>query len=293
MAKLKTVLTKVKLKTLTMIAPRAAGKLATDLFIESRNAANPYRKSFVPMGARAIPIKTSGEKVKQIYVWGDKGDVVLLLHGWGANCASMFGFVPSLQKSGFRVATFDAPAHGSSEGEFASMMEYMQTTQEVIDKLNTEVGPVTKLIAHSLGGIIATAVSARLSKIEQMILISAPYSLVDVLNIWASGFMKLSQTIENRIFSELLKMNGVPVQHWTIGLHSKHVDVPVMVIHDDKDRIVNLTHLERIASAFKLGSTKVTHGYGHFKILSNREVHQSAADFFEQYQTELLGEAIA
>ncbi|MFL0804904.1 MAG: alpha/beta hydrolase [Agarilytica sp.] len=293
MGKFNTILTKAKLKTLTLIAPTSAGKLATSLFIESRNAANPYRKSFVPMGARALSVNTGCGKVKQVYIWGDKGDVVLLLHGWGANCASMFGFVPSLQKSGFRVATFDAPAHGSSEGEFASMMEYMQTTREVIDQINTDVGPVTKIIAHSLGGIIATAVSARMSKIEQMVLISAPYSLVDVLNIWASGFMKLSQTIENRIFSELLKMNGVPVQHWTIGLHSKHVKIPVMVIHDDKDRIVNLTHLSRIASAFKFGSTKVTHGFGHFKILSNREVHQSSVDFFNRHQTELLGEAIA
>ncbi len=290
MSMLKKVLLKTKLRTLTLLAPKRAGKLATELFIKSRNQSNPYRKAFTPMGARAVPIYTDNGKVKQAYLWGgDDGDIVLLVHGWGADCASMFSFVPYLQRAGYRVATFDAPAHGSSEGEFASMMEYQRACEQVIRQL----GPVTKIISHSLGGIIATAVAARTPNIEQCVLISAPYSLVDVLAIWSRGFMRLSKKIEDRIFAELLEMNGVPVQHWTIGLHSKNLDMPTLVIHDENDPIVDLSHLSRIANAFRSSSTKVTKGFGHIKILSNKDVLQEAADFVSMKNESTLGEAIA
>ena len=116
---------------------------------------------------------------------------------------------------------------------------------------------------------------------------------MDVLAIWSRGFMKLSKKIEDRIFAELLAMNGVPVHHWTVGLHSKHIGVPTLVIHDEDDPVVDLSHLSRIADAFASSSTKVTKGFGHIKILSNKDVLQEAADFVSMKTELTLGEAIA
>ena len=127
MSNIKRSLGKLRLKVLSTIAPKIAGQIATKLFTQSRNEANPHKKAFTPAGAKAIPIQDPKSKVKQIYLWGDEGEIVLLVHGWGAECGSMFGFVPKLLKQGYRVATFDGPAHGSSDGEYSTMWEYVES----------------------------------------------------------------------------------------------------------------------------------------------------------------------
>ena len=48
--------------------------------------------------------------------WGGQGPWVVLVHGWGGHAGQLHAFVPALLAAGFRVAAFDAPAHGASGG---------------------------------------------------------------------------------------------------------------------------------------------------------------------------------
>ncbi|MGI2029239.1 alpha/beta hydrolase [Endozoicomonas acroporae] len=275
-----------QLRLLSYLAPPLAGRLATRLFAQSRNEANPHSKALTPNGAKAIALNKEQVRVKEIYLWegpdksNKEGDIILLVHGWGANCASMFGFVEPLLTQGYRVAAFDAPAHGSTEGDYTTMAECVAATTAVIDRL-TDVGPVRQVVAHSLGGIIAMAACAPRDDIRQMVLIATPFSLLDVLDIWSRGFMQLRPGIRQRILKQLLVDNGVPVSHWDIGLHGADYPWPVKVIHDKDDKIVSHSHAHRIAKA--LGDTDVhtTEGLDHFRPLINRDVHQQVVDFFQ------------
>jgi pimeloyl-ACP methyl ester carboxylesterase len=282
MADIQVFVNKAKLSILSVLTPIAAGKLATGLFTQSRNAANPHKEAFTPMGAKAIPFEDKASKVKNIYVWGDEGDIVLLLHGWGSDCSSMFGFTKSLLDEGYRVATFDAPAHGSSKGESATMYEYMVAANTAIKSL----GAVRKVVAHSLGGIIAIATAAQNKGIDQVILVSAPFSLLDVLDIWSKGFMKLSDRIRERILAELLVLNGVPVSYWDIGLHGKELNIPIHVIHDEHDPVVNVSHSRRILNVLRKVSCQYTKGLGHAKILLSKDVHKEVAGFFREVNSQ-------
>lgn len=270
-------LNKIKLKSFSAFSPKLAGQFATKLFVESRNAANPHKQAFTPIGAKAISIETAGSKVKNLYLWGDVGEIVLLVHGWGAECGSMFGFVSELTKKGYRVATFDGPAHGSSEGEFSTMNEYVQETQRVIEKL----GEVTRVIAHSLGGIVALAAIAKNPRIKQVTLISTPYSLLDVLNIWSKSFMEIKEPVRQEILKQLLKDNGVPVSHWDVGLHASHQEAPILIIHANDDGIVSVNHANRIEQAVPQSQVQILEQLGHIRILSSRTTHQLVADFFK------------
>lgn len=276
MSNIKRSLGKLRLKVLSVIAPKIAGQIATKLFTQSRNEANPHKKAFTPAGAKVIPIKNPDSKVKQIYLWGDQGEIVLLVHGWGAECGSMFSFASKLLKQGYRVATFDGPAHGSSDGEYSTMWEYVESTKMVINQL----GDVTRVISHSLGGIVATAASAGNKQIKSLTLISTPYSLMDVLNIWSGSFMQLSSRIREEILAQLLIDNGVPVSHWDVGLHGRNWNVPVQVIHDNDDPVVSSTHATRIANALPQAHTRLFNGLGHVRVLSNGEVHNAILEFF-------------
>lgn len=265
---------KIKVGILSLLAPQVAGKIATQLFSKSRNEANEYRKALIPMGARCEMISSPNHRVENIYIWGDSGDVVLLVHGWGANCSSMFGFVQSLLDQGFRVATFDAPAHGCTQGKYTTMWEYTTAAEHVIEQL----GNVRHIVAHSLGSIVAMAVSAKKPSIESITIVSAPFSLLDVLDIWSNNSIEISDSIRQRVLSQLLKDNGVPVSYWDLGLHGKDWTKPVLVIHDEDDDVVSF-HADKIKKVFPAGEIRLTEGLGHAKILMSKQVHNFVSDF--------------
>ena len=54
--------------------------------------------------------------------WG-AGPTVLLVHGWNGRGAQLGAFAPALVKSGYRVVTFDTPAHGRSPGRATNLPE--------------------------------------------------------------------------------------------------------------------------------------------------------------------------
>ena len=271
-------LQRMKLQVLSLLAPKVAGKIATQLFSQSRNEANEFRKALTPMGARCEKISSPDHRVENVYIWGDSGDIVLLVHGWGANCSSMFGFVQPLLDDGYRVATFDGPAHGCTPGEYATMWEYVTAAKDVIQHL----GDVRFIVAHSLGGIVAMAAAAGDPKVERIALISAPFSLMDVLDIWSGNSMKLPTGIRERVLAQLLEDNGVPVSYWDIGLHGKDWTKPVYVIHDEDDDVVGSNHADQIKQVFKDSKLSLTQGLGHAKILMNQNVHNLVNDFISQ-----------
>lgn len=277
MKKLAKHLAKTGLQLLCFIAPPMAGKFAARAFTSTRNEANPPRQAFTPIGAKVITFKKLHSKVKNIYVWGEKGEIVLLVHGWGADCGSMFGFISPMLKLGYRVATFDGPAHGASEGSRTTMAEYVADTQFVIE----QIGDVSRVIAHSLGGIVAMAALKPFPNIKQLALVSAPCSLLDVLDIWSQGHMKLAPKVKRYILKQLLKDNGVPVSYWDISVHGKEWLGEALVLHDKHDPIVNHYHAELIAAVLPFSKKKLFSALGHIQILSDKSVHQAIGDFFK------------
>src|SRR5262249_49183980 len=80
-----------------------------------------------------------------VWRWGS-GPSVLLAHGWGGHAGRLGQFVPALTAAGFGVVAFDAPAHGASDGWFASLPDFVET----IVRVAGEVDPIG-LIGHSMG----------------------------------------------------------------------------------------------------------------------------------------------
>lgn len=277
MKKLVNQLAKTGLKLLCFIAPPLAGKYAARAFATTRNAANPQRQAFIPIGATAVAVKKPRSKIKNIYIWGETGEIVLLVHGWGADCGSMFSFIRPMLKLGYRVATFDGPAHGASEGNRATMTEYVADTQFIIEQL----GDVSKVIAHSLGGIVAMAALKHFPKIKQLTLISAPCTLLDVLDIWSQSYMKLTPKVKRHVLKQLLKDNGVPVSYWDISVHGKEWRGEALVLHDKQDPIVDHYHAQLIAAVLPCSRKKLFSSFGHFQILSEKSVHHAIEDFFQ------------
>jgi omega-6 fatty acid desaturase (delta-12 desaturase) len=256
------------------VAPGLAGRVAARHFMRSRTGKAPL-KDMAPLGATAIQIH-GGAPIRNGYHWGSRGPAVLLVHGWGSDSSSMYSLVAPLQKRGFRVVAFDAPAHGTQPGTHTTMTAFKSAVAGVIDT----VGGVHAVIAHSLGGIAAVSAIAagRLQPPQRLVLVSAPCSLPTVIERW-SRFLSIGNRAVLHMKADLKRRNGVPVDHWDIAERGCDFDGQVIIFHDHDDSLVPFCEAEKIAIALRHTKLRGTAGLGHRRILFDPAVQAEIVDF--------------
>ena len=80
----------------------AASALGGEVWV----SAGTYRERILLRGSEVVA-----------YRWGRGERAVLLLHGWQGRASQFAPLVRELVAEGFRVTSFDAPAHGASGGQ--------------------------------------------------------------------------------------------------------------------------------------------------------------------------------
>lgn len=266
---------------LAKLAPRAAGRRATDAFSDTR-AYGMYPDDVTPLGARTFEIHGSPD-IRTGYLWGeDDRPAALLVHGWGADSSSMHSLIPPLRELGYRVAAFDAPAHGVSPGSQATMTQFTAAVGAVLDTL----GGVRIIVAHSLGSIAAiAAVAARPQlRVDCIGLIAPTCTLTGVLNRWAER--RLPGSVVDLVKDELHRRNGVPVTHWDVVAHGRGLEVPVVVIHDPADPVVPFAEAEMVVAGLLDARLETAPGRGHMGILMAAEVKNLISAFVSEHAAE-------
>jgi pimeloyl-ACP methyl ester carboxylesterase len=256
------------------VAPNAAARAATDAFSRTRDVPG-VRDDLLPLGAR--PFSVPGQaRVARGYLWGSGGAVAVLLHGWRSDSGSMFSLVEPVLGQGFTVAAFDAPGHGSSEGEIATMREYALAAEAVLSAL----GDVRVVIAHSLGAIAAVASLARTgAPVAGLVFIAPTCTLSGVLERWRPANIKLTRERVDDIYRELHRRNGTPLSHWDVRSLGRGLTCPVLAIHDPDDPVVPFGDSEAIAAALPQTRLLAVRGRGHDAILMAPEVKEAVARF--------------
>lgn len=277
---LATQLRRLSYRLAAKVVPGLAGRIAADAFGRSR--AKGSRTQFrMPLGAVSFEI-SGNQDVRRGFIWRNQGPTVLLVHGWGSDSSSMLGLVKPLLALGFQVAAFDAPAHGESPGNQTTMSRFVAAVAAVIATL----GKVEVMIGHSLGSIATVAALSRAEPhlaqtVRRLVLIAAPSSLVTVLESWAAN-QQLPAPIKDKVYQRLLLQNGVPVSHWDISVLGRGFDLPILVVHDEDDRVVPICEAKKLAQELQNVSLQQTSGLGHSRILSAADVKQMICTFITQ-----------
>ncbi|MCP3138577.1 alpha/beta fold hydrolase [Pyxidicoccus xibeiensis] len=269
-------LVRLGLSVLAAVAPSVAGRVATDLFSRSRHTQKPVTAG-APLGAQVLPLRNGASVVKQAYVWG-KGPTVLLVHGWGADSSSLYSMARPLSQQGFRVVAFDAPAHGASPGNLTTMTEFVTAVGGVMD----ELGELHAVVSHSLGGLATVAALSRDlgRQPRHLILLSVPTNLPELMEGFAANHLRLKPSVLPYMRGELLRRNGVPVEHWDIRTLGPVLRVPTLIIHDVEDSMVSFRQAELIHQVFAGRShVEPTRGLGHRNILLDAEVRKRILHF--------------
>ena len=256
------------------LAPRLTGLGAYKLWFTPTRFQTPASERSALESARVEHLKINDHNIAT-YGWGTSGPMILLVHGWSGRGTQLGSFVEPLIKAGYRVLSFDAPAHGNSSGKQTNLYE----VADVIVRLQEHYGNFESVITHSFGGPCLAVAMQRGLKTSRVINISPPAStkglvekFINTLNIPEKAGINLMDRIENtfgkKIWHEISMENTV-----------KGLDIPALVIHDDQDIDVPWQEGQLVAQSWDNAHFVKTTGLGHRRILRDTTVIESTVNF--------------
>lgn len=212
-----------------------------------------------------------------IKIWSyGEGPPVMLLHGWGGRAQSMHAFVDPLVDAGYRVITFDAPAHGASDGTHTNLIECSGAALQI----GQTFGPLAGVIGHSFGSPTAALAAKHGLRADRLVLLGPPLSIIDMsmeLGVMLGVPRRVCQMTAEQ-FEQRYKFEWEDFETTTLV---RELRQPLLVIHDEKDRIVPIEHGADVAHAAPNGALHVTTGLGHRGILVDSGVVEQAIAFID------------
>lgn len=265
------------LRIVARVAPETAARRAADLFLTPPRTATPERERAWLAGAHRESHLVAGLEIAT-WVWDGASmgaPTVLLAHGWGGRGSQLGAFVAPLRSEGARVIAFDAPAHGASAGRKTNLIQFAETISSMLHRFS-ENGAVRGLVAHSFGAAAATIALAWNARLDRAVFVS-PAEDFDhftgrfrrALRLDAATVERMQRGIERRIGVEWSAVRGRTL--------APRLSQPLLVIHDENDLEVPISHGETLASLWPQARLHRTDGLGHRRILRDADVVAAAS----------------
>jgi pimeloyl-ACP methyl ester carboxylesterase len=266
------------MRILSRVSPAGAAAVAERMFLTPRRHLRPAAEWDVLLTARRCRFRTSSGKLVA-WEWGADPDRprVLLVHGWEGRGSQLGALVEPLAALGFRVVTFDAPGHGDSPGERASLFHFA----EAIERAAETFGPFHAIVTHSMGGASALWASRERPLATRTVMIAPPIDLRDFTRK-LSTTLGLPEAVRLRVHRRLAVRFGVPMEDVRAERLASAMHGPLLVVHDENDREVPIACGEAVAAAWPGAELVRTHGLGHQRILRDPEVLRAVVRFVAQ-----------
>jgi pimeloyl-ACP methyl ester carboxylesterase len=253
--------------------PGVAAPLAEAVWTRPRRYEQPQRER--ALIGDATPLRLGiGLGSMAGWSWGE-GPTVLLVHGWEGRGAQLGSFVGPLLASGYRVVTYDAPAHGQSAGRRASLFTFADAIQAAI----RQVGPVHAIVSHSMGGAATLLAAQGGLDVDRLVLVS-PANADEAPGRFLR-YLGLGPAVLARFRSRIAGRHGVGMRAVAGPELARSVDTPSLVVHDHADRYVPWADGAEIAEALPYSTLYTTNGLGHHRILRDDDVIDEVVRFLQ------------
>lgn len=253
------------------LTPGLSAQLASHLLLRPR--AQPPRawELAAAESARRITFRFGLSGLR----WGDEGrPAVLLMHGWEGRPTQFANFVAPLLARGRQVIALDAPAHGESAGEEATLMEFAMALLEAA----VEIRELEAVVGHSMGAVASAIALSQGLPADRAVLLASASSIEDTLLTFADAFGLPSRAA--RRFVELMgRANGIAAGDLDVSRMVRSLEIPALIVHDRDDAMVPYADGEAIARAWPGAQLLTTTGLGHWKLLTDASVAEQVADF--------------
>ncbi len=262
---------------LGVLFPDAATNFGYKIFATPRTRAKHWKTDAVIDSAVVSDLIVNDTKIK-LYEWGAGDKIVLLVHGWESRGTALRMFVNPLLKKGFKIITFDAPAHGDSGGEQLNLVINAGVIAAIIEKFG---GAFHGAIAHSFGCscviFALEQINPKLS-IERVVLLAVPPRLPVILNNFMSR-VQMPERLRKHIFKKFGDINP-HLETFDTALSENKIHVKkLLLVHDKQDDVTPLSTAERIENNWKNAHLIITEGFGHYRLVKNPDVVRAIVEF--------------
>lgn len=266
-------------------APDLAARWAERLFLTAQRHERPSWEvdalrsaslQRVPFERGWLPVWTWSPALSRPDVEAPR--TVLLVHGWEGRGSQLATFAPKLLARGYRVVAFDAPGHGDSNLQRASVIEHARA----IVALTKALGPFYGLVGHSVGGA-ATLLATRLGlehPIERIALVSPPTAPDKFKELFVRT-LGLDDQVRDAMMARLEARYAMTFEELDVRQDAERLEAALFVVHDRQDRVVPFESGQRIASLAPRGKLMPTIGLGHRAILRTPHVLEAVASFID------------
>lgn len=264
-------------KIVAFISTRLVVRFAAKLFSTPIKHGTPKRELDMDRNSKQVKLFVPAiQKKITVYEYGHSNKKVLLVHGWSGRGTQLVKFAEELRNAGYSTVSFDAPAHGKSEGKTTLMTDFIASILEI----EKQYGPFESAIGHSLGGMSLLNAIREGFAIKNLVIIGSGDIIQDIIDIFIKN-LQLKPNIGNRMRDYFEAKYQISMDSYSAYHAAKAVDIPVLVIHDEDDIEVNVKCAYHIKENLQNGKLVITHNLGHRKILGDKYVIQESLDFIQ------------
>lgn len=267
--------------TTSRLAPGWSAIWLNRLFTAPIRHSAPERETAWLADAEVSRLSFKGGRELALYTWGRPTDpLIVLAHGWAGRGGQLGALAAPLVEQGFRVVTFDQPAHGASDGVRTALPEFAESVERIAEVM----GPIYGLIGHSLGTAGANVAMSRGLHIKRLVYLSPPEALPDYLTR-AAQYLGFTVEVADRGRMRLERRYGVPFEAARGVPLARAMSADLLVIHDTGDVEVPYAEGAALAEAWPGARIMSTEGLGHRRIVRDPDVVRAAVDFMAEGAT--------
>jgi len=259
------------------MAPSLAAPLAERLFVTPISGRRPTREDVWAENADRATIPSPLGPIP-VWAWGDGPATVVLVHGWSGRGLQLAAFVEPLVGRGFRVVTHDAPGHGEAQGRTSSMPAFAAT----LGAVGRRFGPVSAVIAHSLGSTAAIYALAQRELVADRFVAISPAARLHAIRERFGEMTGFTPTVIDRMRAAFETRLGFDWNASEPLRLAPEMVMPSLVIHDAEDRFIPHSEGVELAEAWPEGRLITTAGLGHHRILRDPTVIDSVLSFVSE-----------
>lgn len=262
-------------KFLTKISPFLASRFGAKLFLTPFKYKLPKREKEMDDDSfqkdHLVPVI---DRKIIIYEYGEGTKTILLAHGWSGRGTQMSVLAKELVQKGYRVISFDAPAHGKAPGKMSMMPYFIESIHE-LEKL---YGPFNAAIGHSLGGMSLLRACKEGLNINKLVIIGTANSVTKITREFARN-LRLNDKVAGKMKSYFDNKFGENMDNYSGAFSAESVKAPTLIIHDKDDIDVHISSAFEISEKLQNSELYLTEGLGHRKILGDRKVINKITTF--------------
>jgi pimeloyl-ACP methyl ester carboxylesterase len=258
------------------LSPSLAGWLAFLMFLKPPRRRLEAADAPILAQARRTTRRCGGDRFT-VWHWEQQGrPIVVLLHGWGSHAARFANFVAPLRAAGFSVIGIDAPAHGTSPGQFSDLPRFRDSLAEVLRAHE----PIHAVVGHSLGGGAVLTVLAETADHhpKKICLFGVPSDMDYILESFAMMLGLQPPALAN-LRERFNRKFGRAASSVSVTAAAPSVRIPVLVVHDEDDNVAPIAQGAALAAAIPGAQLWRTRGLGHSGALRHPETIARVVSF--------------